>query len=46
MQRENWIFEIEKDIKVKNKCDKCFVRWQKLLLKKKASNEQRNLRIQ
>ena len=36
MQRENWIFEIEKDIKV----------WQKLLLKKKASNEQRNLRIQ
>lgn len=42
MQRKDWVFELEKDMKkLENRFDKLFTRWQKHLHKKKrATNKE------
>ena len=46
MQRVNSTFEIEQDIeKLENIYEKFFIRWQEAFIEKKASNEQRNVKL-
>ena len=47
MQRQNWVLEFEEDIeKLENRYNKFSFDGKKHLQRKKASNEQRNLKLE
>ena len=46
MQRQNWVFEFEEDIeKLKNRCNKLFIWWQKTFAEEESKQQTTKLKV-